>query len=835
MPVPLQLAALLIVGWLPGAALYRAPIMDREQREALDAGERVFWQVILSLATALIIVVALTSIGRYRFEYLIAAQVLIAAVPVVLWRSRLRFAAAPRPRLAVLVPLALVALCLIRFFPGAEYIIAGKDPGTYVNEGVQIAQRGAYVVRDPVVAAVPAPYRDLFYPRHARPDGQPRTDYYGSRFMGFFIKDPDAGTVVGQFPHLFPAALAVGYGIDGLTGVRRTTPVLAMLGVVAVFFAGRYLFGQTAAAAGAALLALNVIQVWFARYPNSEVMMQAFTFAAVLALARSHAGGDRFFAPVAGILVGLLLFLRFDAVLVIAAVAGGLTLGLFAGQRLRWETVAGWLAVSIPAAFYLAGPLEAYMYRPLDFIGNMPLWQHAALVLVAVTAGLLLAATSRRPAIRQTITNVAPIAIAMIVAIAAGYALLLRHPSGRLTDYDAYAFRTFANFYVTVPAVLAALIGYALFAKRAFWRSPVFFVLIAVFGFFTFYKLRIVPEHFWTARRFLAVILPGTMLLAAAAAVGGGGVGWRARVVRPLIGGVFLALLAVHYVRASAPVADHIEYAGLIPRIEALAAQFGDRDLVIVESRDAGGDTHVFGLPLAYIYARNVLVLDSARPDKATFAAFIAWAETRYDRVLFLGGGGTDLLSHSYGVRAIWSDQYQVPEYQSALNAFPRAVRQKEFQYGVYEFTPPVPRSDMWFDLDVGTKDDLHVVRFRAKEASEGRTFRWTGAASAVTVTTMPAGAREVTLVMGDGGRPPAAPPAMVQVFLHNQLLGRIEVDGDVRPYTLAVPPELAARAAAASEPVELRLVTTMWNPAKVLGSPDDRDLGVMLDRVTIK
>lgn len=834
MPVPLQLAALLIVAWLPGAALYRAPIMDREQREALDAGERVFWQVILSLATALIIVLALATIGRYRFEYLIAGQVLIAAVAVVLWRGRLRLAAAPRPRLAVLVPLALVALCVIRFFPGAEYVIGGKDPGVYVNEGVQIAQRGAYVVRDPVVAAVPAPYRDLFYPRHVRPDG-PRTDYYGSRFMGFFIQDPGAGTVVGQFPHLFPAALAIGYGIDGLTGVRRTTPVLAMLGVVAVFFAGRYLFGQTAAAAGAALLALNVIQVWFARYPNSEVMMQALTFAAVLALSRSHVDGTRFFAPVAGVLVGLLLLLRFDAVLVIAAVAGGLTLGLFAGQRLRWGTVVGWLAVSIPTAFYLAGPLVAYMDRPLTFIDNMPLWQHAALVLVAVAAGGLLAATSRRPAIRQTITSIAPIAIAVIVVIAASYALLLRHPSGPLTDYDAYAFRTFANFYVTVPAVLAALIGYALFAKRAFWRSPVFFVLIAVFGFFTFYKLRIVPEHFWTARRFLAVILPGTMLLAAAAAVGGGGVGWRARIVRPLIGGVFLALLAAHYVRASAPLDDHIEYAGLIPRIEALAAQCGDRDLVIVESRDAGGDTHVFGLPLAYIYARNVLVLNSAKPDKATFAGFIAWAQTRYDRVLFLGGGGTDLLSHSYGVSAIWSDQYQVPEYQSALNAFPRSVRQKEFQYGLYEFTPPVPRSDIWFDLDVGTNDDLHVVRFRAKEPSEGRTFRWTGAASAVTVTTMLAGAREVTLVMGDGGRPPAAPPAIVQVFLHNQLLGRVEVDGGFRPYTLAVPPELAARAASASEPVELRLVTTLWNPAEVLGSPDDRDLGVMLDRVTIK
>lgn len=830
----LQLAALVFVAWLPGAALFRAPVMDRARREAIDAEERVFWQILISVAWALILVMILASAGRYRFEYLLGGQLLLTAVPVALWRQRLRFSAAPRPQLSALVPVGLVVLCVMRFFPGAEYIIGGKDPGTYVNEGVQIAQRGDYVVHDPVVAAVPAPFRDLFFPQHTS-GGQPRTDYYGTRFMGFFIRDPAAGTVVGQFPHLFPAALAIGYGVDGLTGVRRTTPVLALLGVLAVYFTGRHLLGQTAAAAGATLLTLNVAQVWFARYPNAEVMMQAFAFAAVLALARSHAGGDRFFAPIAGVLVGLLLLLRFDAVLVVAAVAGGLTLGAFAGQRPRWSFVLACLAVALPATLYLLGPLEAYMSLPLGFIKNMPLWQHAALVLVTAVAGVLLAAASRRPLIRSTITNYAPLAIAAIVTAAAAYALLLRHPAGRLTDYDAYALRMYAEFYVTLPALLAALIGYILFARRAFWRSPVFFVLLAVFGFFFFYKLRIVPEHFWTARRFLPVLLPATLLLAASAAIGGGGTGWRARFVRPIVGGVFLALLAAHYLRVSAPVAAHVEYEGLIPRIEALAGQFQDNDLVIVESRNAGGDTHVFGLPLAYIYARNVLVLDSPRPDKATFAAFLAWARTRYERIFFIGGGGTDLLSYSYGVRPVWSDRYQVPEYHSALNAFPRFVRQKEFEYGVYEFTEPVPRSDVWFDLDVGTQDDLHVLRFRAKEVSEGRSFRWTGVTSAIAVTTMQPTARAVTLVMSDGGRPPAAPPAFVEVFLHGQLLGRIEVDGGFRPYTLPIPQALAARAAAAAEPVELRLTTTQWNPARLLGTSDDRDLGVMLDRVTIR
>src|SRR6185369_9984196 len=125
-------------------------------------------------------------------------------------------------------------------------------------------------------------------------------------------------------------------------------------------------------------------------------------------------------------------------------------------------------------------------------------------------------------------------------------------------------------------------------------------------------------------------------------------------------------------------------YEGIIPRLEALAGRIGDDELLIVESRDAGSDVHVLALPLAYTYARNVLVLAGATPDKAMFAAFLESARGKYRRVLFLGGGGTDILSSRWSVAPIASDRFQIPEYESAWNAFPRGVRKKEFDYSVY-------------------------------------------------------------------------------------------------------------------------------------------------------
>src|SRR5262245_3853163 len=358
-----QLVQLALIGWLPGAAIFRLPWLDRDSRAGLDAEERGFWAIVLSVSLSLAIVIGLASFHRYSFRRLLIADIVVAGACLVLGRGRLRLgSSARRVTWTAIVPLAIVAVGIWRFFPPSEYIIGGKDPGTYMNEGIQIAQRGAIIVREPVVATVPPFARDLFFPSYGR------DDYYSVRFMGFFITDPETGGVVGQFPHLFPASIAIGYGIDGLTGARRTVGVWAILGLLAVYFAAARLAGRAVASAATGLLALHVITVWFAKYPNAEVVMQALLFAALLANARAHVDGDRFFAPVAGALLGLLLFLRFDVVLGIIGVAAGLALGAFDGQRARVSFVATFAVVAAAATAYLLGPMKAYSNLPIVFL-----------------------------------------------------------------------------------------------------------------------------------------------------------------------------------------------------------------------------------------------------------------------------------------------------------------------------------------------------------------------------------------------------------------------------------------------------------------------------------
>jgi Dolichyl-phosphate-mannose-protein mannosyltransferase len=827
--IALVLAAL-GVGYLPGALLFRTPVGQRARRGRLDAGERVFWHVTLSLAWSLLVVLVLAAAGVYTFGRLLAANGALSALLLVALRGRLAYRGeAARPGWTVLVPIVLVALGVWRFFPSSEYIMGGKDPGVYVNEGVQIAQRGSLVIHDPTVAAVPAATRSLFFPFSGT------ADYYSLRFMGFYVQDPDAGTVIGQFPHLFPASMAIGYGVNGLSGARQTAGVWAIVGLLAVYFAGARLMGRAAAAAAALLLGLNVAEVWFARYPNSDIVMQALLFAALLAFARANDEADGFFGLTAGALVGLLLFLRFDAVLIVAGLgAAAALLWVVDGRRPRWGfvlAVAAALAAFVP---YMAGPMRQYAALPAVWLRNLPPAGVAAGA--ATLVALFGLAFSLRRRHLDRVRRAIPLALIAVIVVAAIYALFIRHPGGRLTDYDAYALRTFTRFYLLPLGLVLALAGFVLVTGRDFWRAPAFLVVFSGFSVFFFYKVHVVAVHFWMARHYLPVILPGALLFAGAAAFGTltpRPRGWR--LARPLAGLVLVGVLGWQYQAAAAPILPHVEYAGLIPAVERLAARFTPRDLVIVESRDTNADTHVLAVPLAYIYARNVLVLAPARPDTLKFESFLADALNRYARVFFIGGGGTALLSRHILATPVEDDRIKVPEFDvTPWDTFPRHIDRKDFDFSVYELSLGTVSAAGGFALDVGYEDDLNVLRFYAKERTEGRTVRWTGPTSYVAIPGLTGREREVVLTMHDGGRPKQAAPARVSVFFDDVLLGTIDVGSGFRPYALALPPALAAAAAARDEPAQLKLVSTVWNPHQLLGTSDDRNLGVMVDRVDV-
>jgi len=836
--------AALVVGYLPGALIFRLPGRSRAFRASLSLEERTFWAVLLSALWSVMVVLALGAVGRYTFARLTTVTVVSAVMLLAGLRGRLRYReAVARVSWSAVVPAILVAGGIWLYSPPSEYIIGGKDPGTYINEGIQIAQRGQVMARDPDVASVPSVYRDLFFPSHQQ------STYYSLRFMGFFIQDADEGKVVGQFPHFYPASIAIGYALNGLSGARQTVEFWTILALLAVYFTGRRLFGQAAAAAAAILLGLNIVEIWFGRYPNSEMTMQALIFAALLAVGRARDGGRAFFGVVAGAILGLSLFLRYEILLAYAAFAGAGVMAPVSGRRLGAPFQIALAITSLAGFWYLAGPMRAYSAYPLDFVHQRGGVLGAALGLIAaVTVNWLL----RRPTVNTAVRRAVPPALAVTLAGLAVYAYFFRQMEGRTALGDAMAFRTF-GWYLTPWVLALAVAGTIVMVATRFWRDPEFYLTVATFSVFFFYKTRIVAEHFWTSRRFLGVALPSALLLAMGVVrwASGGGASerraaplpsaavtprWREALSLAVVGVVAIAI-GLGFWRAATPVRHHVEYAGLIPRLEQLSARVGDRDLLLVESRNAGSDLHVLATPLAYIYNRHVLVLDSVVPARAPFEAFVAWAQSRYEHVYFLGGGGTDLLTREITAVPVANDRFQVDEYDAPINAYPSGVRRKEFEYGLYQLLPATSAPAAAIDLQIGGQDDLNVVRFHAREQrpETGMKYRWSGAQSFIILVGLPADARELVVWMSSGGRPPQAPVPIVQFALDDQEIGQATPVDDLRPYVLPLPSGLAAQLAAKADSTRLRLRVPTWSPGALLGVNDTRELGVIVTRVQVR
>jgi hypothetical protein len=813
-------AAGLLLGWLPGALAIRLPLGDRHRRERLDWDERAFWAVALSIAWSAGAAFTFAVFGSYSFDRLLLFNVVCAAALGLAFRGRLRYRTPSGPTIHAIVPALLFGFALWLYHPPAEYIIGGKDPGVYINEGVQIAQRGDVITHDDLVKSLPQDLRDLFIPGHDR------RSYYGLRFMGFFVTDPATGAVVGQFPHLYPAAIAIGYGLDGLTGARHVSSVSAALGVVALFFLTARLVGRPAATVAAALLAVNVVQVWFARYPNSEIVVQVLILTGMLAFSRAYIDGDRLFGPVAALLLGCSIFARIDSVFAIAAACGAAILLRVEGRAIGVSFFGPLIALCVAGWLYFSRILSPYAERPIE-TAERHVVTLAALIGGVIAIFIAVNRQSLAPFIRRWI----PRALAIGLAALAIYAFFFRVPGGRLAVHDANALRTYA-WYVHPAALGAALIGLCLVVWRRFWQDPAWLLAIALYSVFFFYKIQIVPEHFWMARRFLPVILPATMMCIGAVLMEWAGTPsvrtlGPANLPRVVLRCALAALIAWSFVESSRPLLHHVEYAGVIPRLESLASRITSDDLLVVESRNAS-DLHVLALPLAYIYAKPVLVLNSPKPDKLPFARFVGWARQRYRQVYFLGGGGTDLLSSGVGVEPVVSERFQVPEYESRRNAYPTRVRHKEFDYGLYRFVTPGATSGT-FVLAIGDKDDLYVVRFHGKERDQRGTFRWTQRQSYLSLP-LTADRHDLVLWMQNGGRSPKARPARVEAFIGERSIGTAVVGPALQPYSFAI-----ATQALTGDSTTIRLVTDTWNPRETMGVADDRDLGVIVDRLEVR
>jgi hypothetical protein len=493
-------------------------------------------------------------------------------------------------RVGVAGTVAVGALAAVMFFPGFHYGASDKDPGGYVAHAMEIARTGDYAFYDP--ASDPARIGSV---QLASP---------GARFPGMWRQGTD--TIVPQFFHLWPALLATAYDVGGDNGLSGVAPLCGVLAVCALALATRRAVaaahppaaGLVAGGVAGLLLATNMLEVWQAKYPTTEISAQMLFAGTLLGAVVALTTGWAPAAFLAGALCGIGFLDRADdlALLLLAAALGAVLVALNRFDRRAGAFALG-LGVVLPHALWQAySPAAAASYAAANHVPG--LLEVAALVAglfaVAVAARWLLPprapaagrlAAAGRPARQRAAGAAVLVAAAGLLALGflrprlfgADYAYFAGQ--GRRRTYDEQSLDRL-GWFVGRPTYLVALAGLAVVALRR-WSAALWTLAVPTCAMLPLYAwhTRNSTQLMWWTRRYVPTVLPGLLVLVAIAAgtalVALGARRWTRRVLVGAPALVVVTALAGFFLTASLPLRHHDEMGGSFAITRQLAALAG--------------------------------------------------------------------------------------------------------------------------------------------------------------------------------------------------------------------------------------------------------------------
>jgi 4-amino-4-deoxy-L-arabinose transferase-like glycosyltransferase len=625
--VLLGFVALVTAPGVAGVALLRLRTRADGPSDPWASALGVFQVGVLALAIAALF---LAEIARFSLGLVSVAMAGLAATLALLaWRTwRASPKPAPerriilsRPSVHSLLLVALLLVCAIVYMRPAEYWLGGLDPGIYFITGGTIARTGALLIADPTVGEVPAGLRDLVF-------NQVKSGLPGNLFSGFYVRD-SSGLAEPHGLHLFPALLAVLWGLGGGEAARYLSPLLGVVCVLAVAVLGARLFGRTAGLVGALLLATNASFIWFARYPDAEILALLLLVVGLVSLTQAEETGSGWHGTLAGVSLGAVALTKIELFAVPALICAYLAAFWIAGEWRRHHA-ALLLAYAIVLAYaglhallfattYTLGVLTNVAPSLLRFVemAATQTWparaalgaiagEAAPFALVAAGLAFILVTAARiwwrqSPALRPFALRWAPAArLVLAVAIVAGFAFgyFIRpdlSPASELprllTFGDLGGITSIAT--VGTPLMLlltvAALVWLVVDDPRPVSRLIVGLLLAqaVVFSVGAF----ITPLYWWAARRYLPLWMPLAAIVSAFALVritaDRGRLRW--------LGAAALAgTIAAQGLVASAPFMSHVELEGSGSAVAALADALPRDAVVLIEWSEEG---HSYGTP----------------------------------------------------------------------------------------------------------------------------------------------------------------------------------------------------------------------------------------------
>ena len=522
----------------------------------------------------------------------------------------------------IMSAILLVAFALYFFFP-VNYMLAGRDPGVYLINGVHIAGTGSIEYET-----------DTYLSEHY----EELKDIVDLGYPGFY-SDYEAGVsenpgdFTTQFLHMFPATLAIGYSLAGLEGLLRVNAILGVFALGMMYLLAKKLFSEKTALLTGILLLVNPAQIWSARIPQSEILSQLILFLGIYLFVAGWEKEERKYSICAGILFALSTFNRMDAYIIGVGILLTCIYGEYTGTKRSYIRYAsGWYLVGGIASLWY-GFTFSYQYY-YDHLGKRLLailLLNVLLVMLAVLAAVIRAVRIKKAKqwnlsewIQTHGITIFTFAISAFILFA--YILRPRLMVYFENDGERLAMRQFCWYttIVAIPLMLGAI--WKMIRYNSKWEKYLLFLAIAMSNFVIYiFRPSISPDHIWMSRRWIFICIPTVLMLAAY----GIELLFKSRVVMfRFVSSAFLIIMLVIPIGRDMVFLTEKMYDGMAEQYEIVATELLEDDAVYFTT-----STSLPGI-YRYLYDKKIYRLS----DKSTkLSEYIKEKEQSQEAVYYIG------------------------------------------------------------------------------------------------------------------------------------------------------------------------------------------------------
>jgi len=548
--------ALPIIFFIPGYVTFAAFKVSKIENLKSSFFETIFLQVLTSIVITGWIAFMLAMLGYFSLWTLVGLLLIYSVIIAIKFRVKFSLLRFPKPRLdkQSLFLVFLVILTVSLFFHPFECITLHRDAGILVNTGVSIAKNGTFVHHDSIIENMPASVRPVFYEIYGTTN-----EVYGLQFPlhSLYITNAEIGEVTPGFFPLYPVWVATFYSLFGLKGALYATPFFALLGVLSVYLLGKTLFDWRVGLISSFLLSTNFIQLFFARFPSSDILFQFLVTSGFFVFILFYKTNSDLLGVVSAFCFGSAFLTKLDSFLLfVPLLICGICFLFISGKKLKVK------AFFIPLAFVSSACL-IYVFK------------FAPAYVFPILSGVKQ---------EEIIGEVGFIDKNNLIA-----------NINRLVAY------------LSKPGLVLALLGFMFAVFKNKKKVPLYLFLGTglIYTIFFIRNIHNFPIEPWCMRRYVGVVIPFLIICMGYMVIFLGGF-WSGSFSGKCVLVLLVCSLILFNVVTIGPLVPYVGFRGLIDRAEEFAGYFDGKSIVIFHN-DFQKTT--LSLPLKYIFQKDSILL----------------------------------------------------------------------------------------------------------------------------------------------------------------------------------------------------------------------------------